>query len=155
MARSRVIKDGPPEERPLSSVSADGKDLTFAGFRQAADFPKLSSGPHTAEPPRGSEPMRVLRQLAGGVAHDFNNLLTVINSSASLLLATEGLAPRPWIPPGGSRSPASGRTKGGLNTKLAAVVDQHGRAVAVTLAPGPQHDLLAVAAVCVSPSGRS
>ena len=93
MARSRVIKDGPPEERPLSSVSADGKDLTFAGFRQAADFPKLSSGPHTAEPPRGSEPMRVLRQLAGGVAHDFNNLLTVINSSASLLLATEGLAP--------------------------------------------------------------
>ena len=58
-------------------------------------------------------------------------------------------------PAGGQLAQAIGRTKGGLNTKLAAVVDQHGRAVAVTLAPGPQHDLLAVAAVCVSPSGRS
>ena len=37
-----------------------------------------------------------------------------------------------------------GRTKGGLNTKPAAVVDRHGRAVAVWLAPGPQHDLHAV-----------
>ena len=48
-------------------------------------------------------------------------------------------------PPGGQLAQAIGRTKGGLNTKLAAVVDQHGRAVAVRLAPGPQHDLLAVA----------
>lgn len=48
-------------------------------------------------------------------------------------------------PPGGQLAQAIGRTKGGLNTKLAAVVDQHGRAVAVVLAPGPQHDLHAVA----------
>jgi transposase len=48
-------------------------------------------------------------------------------------------------PPGGQLAQAIGRTKGGLNTKLAAVADQHGRAVAVALAPGPQHDLLAVA----------
>ena len=48
-------------------------------------------------------------------------------------------------PPGGQLAQAIGRTKGGLNTKLAAVADQHGRAVAVALAPGPQHDLHAVA----------
>jgi transposase len=38
-----------------------------------------------------------------------------------------------------------GRTKGGLNTKLSAVVDSRGRAVAVSLALGPQHDQHAVA----------
>ena len=48
-------------------------------------------------------------------------------------------------PVGGQLAQSIGRTKGGLNTKLAAIVDQHGRAVAVILAPGPQHDLLAVA----------
>jgi transposase len=47
-------------------------------------------------------------------------------------------------PPGGQAAQAIGRTKGGLNTKLAAVVDRHGRAVAVCLAPGPHHDLHAV-----------
>jgi transposase len=47
-------------------------------------------------------------------------------------------------PAGGQLAQQIGRTKGGLNTKLAAVVDQHGRAVALALAPGPQHDLLAV-----------
>lgn len=48
-------------------------------------------------------------------------------------------------PSGGQLAQAIGRTKGGLNTKLAAAVDQHGRAVEVALAPGPQHDLHAVA----------
>jgi transposase len=38
---------------------------------------------------------------------------------------------------------ALGRTQGGLNTKLAAVVDGVGRAVALNLAPGSQHDLRA------------
>jgi len=47
--------------------------------------------------------------------------------------------------PSGQLAQAIGRTKGGLNTKLAAVVDQHGRAVDVVLAPGPHHDLPAVA----------
>ncbi|MBA3904315.1 MAG: IS5/IS1182 family transposase [Rhodocyclaceae bacterium] len=47
-------------------------------------------------------------------------------------------------PAGGQLAQAMGRTKGGLNTKLAAIVDRHGRALAVALAPGPRHDLLAV-----------
>lgn len=34
-----------------------------------------------------------------------------------------------------------GRTKGGLNTKLVAVVDALGRAVGLHLAPGQRHDL--------------
>lgn len=47
-------------------------------------------------------------------------------------------------PAGGQLAQAMGRTKGGLNTKLAAIVDRRGRALAVALAAGPQHDLLAV-----------
>ena len=47
-------------------------------------------------------------------------------------------------PAGGQQAQAMGRTKGGLNTKLAAVVDRHGRAVALCLAAGPRHDLYAV-----------
>lgn len=47
-------------------------------------------------------------------------------------------------PAGGQQAQAMGRTKGGLNTKLAALVDRHGRAVTVSLAPGPRHDLYAV-----------
>jgi len=39
---------------------------------------------------------------------------------------------------------AIGRTKGGINTKLAAIVESRGRAVALGLAPGPRHDLYAV-----------
>jgi transposase len=39
-------------------------------------------------------------------------------------------------PPGGQSRHAIGRTKGGLNTKLAAVVEAHGRATALSLAPG-------------------
>lgn len=48
-------------------------------------------------------------------------------------------------PAGGQAQQAIGRTKGGINTKLAAVVDADGRAVKLTLAPGQQHDLRAVA----------
>lgn len=47
-------------------------------------------------------------------------------------------------PRGGQCAQAIGRTKGGINTKLAAVVDSRGRAVAVCLAAGPRHDLYAV-----------
>lgn len=48
-------------------------------------------------------------------------------------------------PIGGQAWQAMGRTKGGLNTKLAAVVDGVGRAVGLNLAPGQQHDLKACA----------
>jgi len=48
-------------------------------------------------------------------------------------------------PPGGQAAQGIGRTKGGLNTKLAAVVDAKGRVVAVCLAPGQRHDLKAIA----------
>jgi transposase len=48
-------------------------------------------------------------------------------------------------PRGGQAVQAMGRTKGGLNTKLAAVVDGVGRAVGLHLAPGQQHDLRACA----------
>jgi len=47
-------------------------------------------------------------------------------------------------PAGGQVAQAMGRTKGGLNTKLSAVVDSRGRAVGVSLAPGQQHDQHAV-----------
>ena len=47
-------------------------------------------------------------------------------------------------PCGGQASQAIGRTKGGINTKLATIVEQHGRAVAVGLAAGQRHDLYAV-----------
>ena len=50
-------------------------------------------------------------------------------------------------PPGGQAAQAMGRTKGGLNTKLSAGVDARGRAVALSLAPGQQHDQHAVLAV--------
>jgi transposase len=44
-------------------------------------------------------------------------------------------------PAGGQAAQAIGRTKGGLNTKLAAIVDSHGRAVALSLHAGPRHDV--------------
>ena len=47
-------------------------------------------------------------------------------------------------PQGGQATQAIGRTKGGINTKLAAIVDSHGRAVALGLAAGQRHDLYAV-----------
>jgi hypothetical protein len=48
-------------------------------------------------------------------------------------------------PAGGQANQAEGKTKGGFNTKLAAVVDGIGRAVGLCLAPGPQYDLHACA----------
>lgn len=57
-------------------------------------------------------------------------------------------------PQGGQAAQAMGRTKGGLNTKLSAVVDARGRAVALCLAPGPQHDQHAVVPVLPSARGR-
>jgi len=53
-------------------------------------------------------------------------------------------------PPGGQAAQAMGRTKGGLNTKLSAVVDARGRAVGLSLAPGQQHDQHAVLPVLAS-----
>jgi transposase len=47
-------------------------------------------------------------------------------------------------PCGGQTPQAIGRTKGGINTKLAAIVDAGGRAVALGLAAGQRHDLYAV-----------
>lgn len=48
-------------------------------------------------------------------------------------------------PRGGQAAQAIGRTRGGLNTKLAAVVEGRGRIVAVALTAGQRHDLRAVA----------
>jgi transposase len=44
-------------------------------------------------------------------------------------------------PAGGQTAQAMGRTKGGFNTKLAAVVDAVGRAVDLSLAPGQEYDV--------------
>ena len=44
-------------------------------------------------------------------------------------------------PAGGQQNQAIGRTKGGLNTKLSAWVDGHGRAVSLNLAAGQQPDV--------------
>jgi len=57
-------------------------------------------------------------------------------------------------PVGGQERQAIGRTKGGINTKLAAVVDSHGRAVALGLAPGQQHDLKAILPVVPALRGK-
>ena len=57
-------------------------------------------------------------------------------------------------PRGGQAAQAIGRTKGGINTKLAAVVEGRGRAVAVTLAAGQRHDLHAVAPLLPCLRGR-
>ena len=57
-------------------------------------------------------------------------------------------------PAGGQSSQALGRTKGGLNTKIAVVVDGVGRAVQVALARGPRNDLHACAPLWPSRCGR-
>jgi len=46
-------------------------------------------------------------------------------------------------PPGGQENQCLGRTKGGLNCKVTALVDAKGRAVQLTLAPGQRNDLVA------------
>jgi transposase len=48
-------------------------------------------------------------------------------------------------PVGGQEGQAMGRTKGGLNSKVAATVDALGRPVQLAVAPGLQHDLLVYA----------
>lgn len=57
-------------------------------------------------------------------------------------------------PVGGQATQAIGRTKGGINTKVAAVVDAHGRAVGLCVAPGPQHDLRAVEPLLATMRGK-
>jgi len=57
-------------------------------------------------------------------------------------------------PPGGQSAQAMGRTKGGLNTKLSALVDRHGRAVALSLSSGSQHDQHAVGPVLARARGH-
>ena len=47
-------------------------------------------------------------------------------------------------PRGGQARQAIGRSRGGINTKLATVADAYGRAVAICLAPGQRHDLKAI-----------
>jgi transposase len=44
-------------------------------------------------------------------------------------------------PAGGPEAQAIGRTKGGLNSKVTAIVDSYGRAVALSLHPGPRNDV--------------
>jgi transposase len=57
-------------------------------------------------------------------------------------------------PAGGQAEQAIGRTKGGINTKLAAVVDAYGRAVALCLAPGQRHDLKAIQPLVATLRGK-
>lgn len=49
-------------------------------------------------------------------------------------------------PPGGQSAQAIGRTKGGINTKLAAIVERRGHAVALGLAVGQRHGAVRQAA---------
>jgi transposase len=46
-------------------------------------------------------------------------------------------------PAGGQKNQAFGRTKGGLNSKVTALVDGRGRAVQLALAPGQRNDTVA------------
>ena len=48
-------------------------------------------------------------------------------------------------PAGGQQAQAIGRTKGGLNTKLCALVEGHGRLMAAVLAPGQIYEVEAAA----------
>jgi len=79
----------------------------------------------------------------------FGRLLALVSTAAEgelrhldcshIKLHQDGTNPR-----GGQATQAIGRTKGGINTKLAAIVDGRGRAVALSLAAGQRHDLYAV-----------
>jgi transposase len=79
----------------------------------------------------------------------FSRMLTLVAARATgqlrfidcshIKLHQDGTNPR-----GGQAAQAIGRTKGGINTKLAAIVEGGGRAVALGLAEGQRHDLYAV-----------
>ena len=56
-------------------------------------------------------------------------------------------------PAGGQSGQSLGRTKGGLNTKLTALVDLHGRAMQLTLAPGNRADVKAAGQIW-APTGK-
>ena len=91
--------------------------------------------------PWGSVYTRFRRWCAAGV---FTRMLALVATDAEgelrhidcshIKLHQDGSNPR-----GGQATQATGRTKGGINTKLAAIVEQHGRAVAVGLAAGQRH----------------
>lgn len=57
-------------------------------------------------------------------------------------------------PAGGQSGHSIGRTKGGLNTKLTALVDSHGRALQLTLAPGNRADVKAAEQIWAPPGKR-
>lgn len=77
-------------------------------------------------------------RMLAGMAQEATGQLRHLDCS-HIKLHQHGANPR-----GGQLAQAIGRSKGGLNTKLAAAVEARGRAVAVALAPGQQHDQKAV-----------
>jgi transposase len=87
---------------------------------------------------------RILSVLARGAQGTLRHL-----DCSHIKLHQHGANPR-----GGHAAQAMGRTKGGLNTKLAAVVEVRGRAVAVSLAAGPRHDQHAVLPLLMGLRGR-
>jgi transposase len=56
-------------------------------------------------------------------------------------------------PTGGQENQCLGRTKGGLNCKVTALVDAKGRALQLTLAPGQRNDMIAAEEI-VFPKGK-
>lgn len=81
---------------------------------------------------------RLFARLLALVAKGAKGELRYVDCS-HIKLHQDGANPR-----GGQAGQAIGRTKGGINTKLAAVVDRCGHAVALGLAEGQRHDLHAV-----------
>jgi transposase len=57
-------------------------------------------------------------------------------------------------PAGGQQKQAIGRTKGGWNTKLTALVDTHGRALQLALAPGQRADVKAAEDLALPAAGH-
>ena len=80
----------------------------------------------------------LFRRMLAVVARKATGTLRYLDCS-HIKLHQDGTNPR-----GGQAAQAIGRTKGGINTKLAALVDSRGRAVALSLAAGQRHDLYAV-----------
>jgi transposase len=77
---------------------------------------------------------RMLALVASGAKGELRHI-----DCSHIKLHQDGTNPR-----GGQATQAIGRTKGGINTKLAAIVDSRGHAVALGLAAGQRHDLYAV-----------